>query len=336
MCGWGAFIASCVTVIFNGHVRRLGSTVRYTSTGAKDHVTVPLCCLYKKNHARTAAPATMAMPTSTPTTNDRKRKRDLSVSTSGFIPPTNEQLKHLPPSPGEWVHMQKQQSELGNPFHSDSEDDDDPKSPDYTPESPTYSPVGPYNTTNDQKISFEGISFVGNIDDSEENSVERDDSALERKWVQHVLPGIKHMIPEEVMRAFLCFIDMLDENGECFKVREKFEEFWEAFVCYLDREENYDTSKMDENKGLKEEIKKYFEIIGNRYDDEKRCEQLGILLRSFDALNDDEDDEEEKIEFSKENLLNHFRLDNQKGMYGDVTEKDVEKVFNELSKVRNG
>lgn len=279
------------------------------------------------------------MPETTPTTNDRKRKREgnLSVSTSGFIPPTDEELKHLPPSPGEWVHMQKQQSELKNPFHSDGEDDNDPKSP----KSPDYSPFAEYDPINDQKILFQGFSCVGQNDHSEQKSEKQDDSELELKWVQYVakfmLPDIKkdeHMIPEEVMRAFEYFEEMLDDKGECFKVREKFEEFWEAFVCYLDREENYDTSKMDEKKELKQEIKKIFKILATRYDDEKRCEKLGIFLRSFDALNDDEDDDGEKTEFSKKNLLNHFRLDER--MYGDVREKHVKKLFKKLSKVKNG
>ena len=324
-------MTSDVTVRFNGHVRQLGSTVRYTSTNAKDHVTVPVCCLYKKNHARSAAPATMDMPTPTPTTNDRKR--DLSVSTSGFTLPKDDEYKDLPYSPGEWVHMKKQKSESKNPFHSDGEDDNDAKSP-------NYSPCAEYDTINDQKISFQGFSCVGNIDDSEENSEEQDDSALELRCVQHVgalmLPHIKQMIPEEVMRAFWLYEDVLDSRGECLRVRDNFKEFWESFVCYLDREENYDTSKMDENKQLKQEIKKIFKILATRYDEEKRCEKLGIFLRSFDALNDDEDDDEEKTEFSKENLLNHFRLDKENGMYEDVREKDVEKLFEELSKVRNG
>lgn len=278
----------------------------------------------------------MAMPTPTPTTNDRKR--DLSVSTSGFTLPKDDEYKDLPYFSGEWVHMKKQKSESENPFHSDSEDDNDPKSPDYTPESPTYSPVGPYNTTNDQQISFQGFSCVGNIDDSEENGEKKDDSALKLRWVQRVaalmLPRIKHMIPEEVMRAFHLFLDILDEERECFEVRKKFEEFWEAFVCYLDREENYDTSKMDQNQELKKEIKDYFDILGNRFDDEKKCKKLGILLGSFDALNDDEDDEKEKIKFSEENLVNHFRLDEQKGMYEDVMEEDVKTLFKKLCKVR--
>lgn len=281
----------------------------------------------------------MAMPTPTPTTNDRKRKRDLSVSTSGFTPPKDGEYGDLPYSPGEWVHMQKQKSESENPFHSDDEEDKDPKSP----KSPDYSPFAEYNPINDEKISFQGFSCVGNIDDSEENnaddSEEEDDSALEIKWVQHVvalmLPDIKHMIPDEVMRAFWLYEDVLDSRGECHRLRDNFEEFWKAFVCYLEREGNHDTSKMDENKQLKKEIKKNFKILATRYDDEKRCEKLGKFLRSFDALNDDEDDEEEKIEFNEKNLLNHFRLEKQNEMmYRDVREKDVEKLFKKLSKVR--
>ena len=89
---------------------------------------------------------------------------------------------------------------------------------------------------------------------------------------------------------------------------------------------------MDENKKMKKKIKKIFKILATRYDEEKRCEKLGILLRSFDALN--EDDDGKKIEFSEENLLNQFRLD--KRMYGDVREKHVKKLFKKLSKVRNG
>lgn len=93
---------------------------------------------------------------------------------------------------------------------------------------------------------------------------------------------------------------------------------------------------MDENKQLKQEIKKIFKILATRYDKEKKCEKLGIFLRSFDALNDDDDDKE-KIKFSKKNLLNHFRLEKQNEMmYRDVKEKDVEKLFKKLSKMRNG
>ena len=72
-----------------------------------------------------------------------------------------------------------------------------------------------------------------------------------------------------------------------------------------------------------------------RIDGKTTCEKLGTLLRSFDALNDDEDDDEEKIEFSKKNLLNHFRLEKQNEMmYRDITETDVKKLFKNFSKVR--
>ena len=230
--------------------------------------------------------------------------------------------------------MQKQKSE--NPIDSDDEKD-------YAPHSPDYSPYPEYDCMDDEKTIFRGFSYVGKNNNSQENDAEEsddeNDSALEIKWIQRVgelmLPDINHMIPDKVMKAFYLFEDILDEKGECFKVREKFEEFRVCFDCYLEREEKYDTSKMDENKELKEEIKKYFEIIGNRYDDEKKCEKLGTLLRSFDALNDDEDDDEEKIEFSKKNLLNHFRLEKQNEMmYRDITETDVKKLFKNFSKVR--
>lgn len=329
VCGWGAFIASGVTVRFNGHVRRSGSTVRYSSTGADDNVTVSVCCPYIQNDARTAAPATMAMPHSTSTTNTKNRKRALSVSTTVPIPRTHEQFEDLPPSPVD--RFLKRQKD--NPFYSSDDDDVNIAKSPKSPKSPEYSP-SEYHPIKDEQITFRGFSYVGKIDDSEQNS-EQDDSELELKWVQYVANFMLHdikkdeqMIPEKVMGAFDKFEEMLDDKGECFKVRKKFKEFWDAFLYYL---ENYDTSNMDENKELKQEIKKIFKILATRYDKEKRCEKLGILLRSFDALN--EDDDGKKIEFSKENLLNHFRLD--KRMYGDVRENHVKKLFKKLSKVIN-
>ena len=271
----------------------------------------------------------MAMSPSTSKTNNRKR--NLKVSTL----PTHEEFEHLPRSPVDrFFRPQKQLKldlHLDNPFCSDDEQDNDPKSPD-------YSPSAGYHPINDEQIPFKGFSYVGKIDDSEQNSEEQDDSALEVECVQQVgalmLPTIEHMIPKAVMEAFWSYEDVLDSKGECSRVRHKFKEFWEAFLCYLDKEENYDTSKMDEKKELKQEIKKIFKILATRYDEEKRCEKLGIFLRSFDALNDDEDDDGEKTEFSEKNLLNHFRLD--KRMYGDVREKHVKKLFKKLSKVKNG
>ena len=272
----------------------------------------------------------MAMSPSTSKTNNLNRKRNLEVSTSGFTSATHEEFEHLPRSPVDRFFKRQKPSKLdlslNNPFCSDDENDNDPKSPNYSP-SAVYDPI------NDGQTTFRGFSYVGKIDDSEQNSEEEDDSAFQLKWVQYVANFMLHdikkdkqMIPDEVMGAFDWFEEMLDDKGECFKVRKKFEEFWDGFLYYL---ENYDTSNMDENKELKEDIKKYFNIIAIRYDNEKRCEKLGIFLRSFDALND----EGEKIEFSEENLLNHFRLD--KKMYGDVREKHVKKLFKKLSKVIN-
>lgn len=274
----------------------------------------------------------MATPTPTPTTNDRKRKRDLSVSTSGFTPLNDGEYKDLPYSLGECVHMQKQKSESENPFHSDNEEGKDPKSP-------HYSPYPEYDCKDDEKTIFRGFSYVGKNDDSEQNDAEESEEEDEIKWIQHIaalmLPDIKYRIPNQVMRAFWEFEDILDDRGECFNLRKNFEEFWLGFGCYLEREEQYDTLKMDENKQLKKEIKKNFKILATRYDDEKRCENLGKFLRSFDALNDHEDDDEEKIEFNEKNLLNHFRLEKQNEMmYRDVKETDVEKLFQKLSKVR--
>ena len=330
VCGWGAFIASGVTVRFNGHVRRSGSTVRYSSTGADDNVTVSVCCLYIQNNARTAAPATMAMPHSTSTTKTTNLKRPFSVSTTVSIPPTHEHFQDSAPSPVDRFLTRQTK----NPFYSSDDDDVNIAKSPTSPKSPKYSPSpSEYDPIDDKQNLFEG--FLGKTDDSEEDS-EEDDSALELKWVKYVANFMLHdikkdkqMIPEEVMRAFESLLEMLDHNGECCRVRHKFEEFWDAFLCYLDVETKYNISKMDENKELKEDIEKYFNIIAIRYDDEKRCEKLGIFLRSFVALND----EGEKIEFSEENLLNHFRLD--KKMYGDVRENHVKKLFKKLSKVIN-
>ena len=91
---------------------------------------------------------------------------------------------------------------------------------------------------------------------------------------------------------------------------------------------------MDENKKLKEEIEKNYNILATRYDDEKRCEKLGKFLHSFVTLNDDDDDEE-NIEFSEITFVNWFRMEKKKEMiYKDVKEEDVIRLFEKLPKVK--
>lgn len=203
-----------------------------------------------------------------------------------------------------------------------------------------------YNPETDEDTIFKGFlchaetksldpkGVFADSDEEESNAEEIDDDDDEEKerkrilWVsEYMLPKIRIKIPKKVMESFENYVDMCDEMGECSKLSLKFEDFWRWFKYFLEREYEYKTSNMEKKKKLKEKIEEYYKILSGRFDEEKKCGELGRLFESFDELNDGGVDD---IEYSEMNLLEWFN----DGEYTNVEEKDVIRFFENLPKVK--